>query len=288
MKKLCILMLLMLVAVMGSEAAVVSHWTFDETSLTNNFTGDRLDSGSNDLTLTNLSGTYTRGAAGLDGNAMVSRRDPAFPNAGHYTSSLSSGSALLKPAGSFSFSTFVDPYVNNAKVNILCQNGTYGVELFGSATVPKFNFYVVSGSGSASAQSAVLPLEGFDGAGGIGDDVNNDVDWYHLAGSYDAATGALSLYVDGTKSTATLAGGGALRSGTGFNVGDRQAGGTYGSIPGMLGLYDDLQLYDQVLTDEQVNFLGANPGSVIPEPATMGLVGIFGAGLLFVRRKFMV
>lgn len=28
--------------------------------------------------------------------------------------------------------------------------------------------------------------------------------------------------------------------------------------------------------------------SVIPEPATMGLVGIFGAGVLFVRRRFMI
>lgn len=27
---------------------------------------------------------------------------------------------------------------------------------------------------------------------------------------------------------------------------------------------------------------------VIPEPATIGLVGIFGAGMLFLRRKFMV
>lgn len=49
------------------------------------------------------------------------------------------------------------------------------------------------------------------------------------------------------------------------------------------GFIDDFQLYDEVLTQSQISFLFNNPGSVIPEPSSMTLVGL--CGLAFLRRR---
>jgi hypothetical protein len=48
------------------------------------------------------------------------------------------------------------------------------------------------------------------------------------------------------------------------------------------GYLDDFQLYDEVLTSEQISFLYNNPGSVIPEPSTALLGGL---GLLALLRR---
>jgi len=50
------------------------------------------------------------------------------------------------------------------------------------------------------------------------------------------------------------------------------------------GFMDDFQLYDEVLTTEQISFLYNNPGSVIPEPS-VSLLGGLGILVLLHRRR---
>ena len=49
------------------------------------------------------------------------------------------------------------------------------------------------------------------------------------------------------------------------------------------GSLDDVRLYDSALTAGEIATLAA-----IPEPATLGMVALFGGGILFIRRKLMV
>ena len=84
------------------------------------------------------------------------------------------------------------------------------------------------------------------------------------AGSYDATTGQIILYVDGTAYTNTVASvGNPANNANGFYV------GSVGFLPGMLGLYDSLQLYDAVLSPDAIAYLGANPGYFIPAPTAL-------------------
>lgn len=43
----------------------------------------------------------------------------------------------------------------------------------------------------------------------------------------------------------------------------------------------------QTAADEQTDFTGVTL-NVIPEPATLGMVAVFGGGILFIRRRFMI
>ncbi|MFK7790972.1 MAG: LamG-like jellyroll fold domain-containing protein [Phycisphaeraceae bacterium] len=57
--------------------------------------------------------------------------------------------------------------------------------------------------------------------------------------------------------------------------------GTNDRVPN--GYLDDFQLYDEVLTTEQIASLYNNPGSVIPEPGSLALLGL--GGLLVASRR---
>jgi len=51
------------------------------------------------------------------------------------------------------------------------------------------------------------------------------------------------------------------------------------------GRLDDVQIYDQALSDTQIQSLFDSPGSVIPEPATLGMMIVGGIGLAVMGRR---
>lgn len=170
----------------------------------------------------------------------------------------------LNPTGSFSFSFFVNPYQLSpsvgSKLSLIGKESsagaTWGVEMLDS-NVPnaaKLNFFVFDQDSAADVQSTT---------GQFPSEISNAIDtWHHVAGTYDATNGSLSLYLDGTKFSKVntgLSGKPASDNGA-FIIGSRQGGF---NLSGISAAFDDLQLYNGVLNDQQIGALQQNPGATL-------------------------
>ena len=106
--------------------------------------------------------------------------------------------------------------------------------------------------------------------------------WVHVVGVYVPGVSS-RLYINGALDT-TGSGGGAIS-----NFPDPFGMGRYyNRLSGVLnGALDDVQVYDQALSDDDVTFLHANPGSAIaiPEPSALALLGLGTLSLLRRRRS---
>ena len=111
--------------------------------------------------------------------------------------------------------------------------------------------------------------------------VNDDV-WHHIVGVFGADDNRM-LYVDGTleATSTTLVNPVTLNR---FGIGALTRNTPYNPADLYTGLLDDVQLYDQALNQAQIDFLGANPGSTIPEPSAAALLAI-ALGAAFARRR---
>jgi len=105
----------------------------------------------------------------------------------------------------------------------------------------------------------------------------------HVACTYDVATGAAGVYINGVLDVAGTVTTDALttsvlRLGGAIRLDDSPYD----------GLLDDVQIYDEVLTADQIASLHANPGSTaeVPEPSTLVMLaaGLFGL-LCYAWRK---
>ena len=232
-----------LATALGSHAEPVAHWKLDETDQAANFTGDRIDSSTNGIDLP-LSGNASQGGTWASGTAMLVTST---------STSYRSGSAVAAQiSGSFSFSMFVDPYATDSGAYLLQLTDGFEVRLKSFSGGALFDMIVKTATETPYVRSAYLNGGSKEPAGGG----NEVVHMYHLAGTYDAASGALALYLDGTKTT-QVSNGGALRNPGTFYLGQTT------SQPSLVGLYDDIQLYDEVLSDSQIAFLRTHPGSSI-------------------------
>jgi len=92
--------------------------------------------------------------------------------------------------------------------------------------------------------------------------VNQAGGWIHVAGGYDSTTGALALFVNGVQSDSTNSAAGAHSSdGSPFDIGTVRNGPDFVSFAAMTEI-DDVQIYDDLLSAYEVNYLIANPGQV--------------------------
>ncbi len=100
-------------------------------------------------------------------------------------------------------------------------------------------------------------------------------EWIHVAGGYDAATGAVSLFLDGRDASARGRPGAKLADGSWFNVGSVRNGVDFVRFGGIAAI-DDIQLYDAPLSAYEVAWLRKNPGSVITPSMHFATTGFQG------------
>ena len=96
-----------------------------------------------------------------------------------------------------------------------------------------------------------------------------------------ANVGDVKLYIDGSNTPVTsINNNSTLNTGaaTSFHIGRGFSTAAFD------GIVDDVQFYDTQLSDQDITWLAANPGSTIPEPATMSLLALGGVALLKRRR----
>jgi len=88
--------------------------------------------------------------------------------------------------------------------------------------------------------------------------------WVHVAGGYDALTGALRLYVNGSETVSGNSSPGADNSdGGALSVGSARNGPDFVTFAAATHL-DDLQVYDGPLAAAEAAFLAGHPGSALP------------------------
>jgi len=228
---------------MGSHAALVAHWKLDETAQAADFTGNRIDSGTKGIDLP-LSGDASQGGTWTGGTAMLVT--------GSSTGYRNTSTVASEIPGSFSFSMFVDPYATDSGAYLLQLTDGFEVRLKSFSGGGLFDLIVKTASETPYVRSAYLN-GGTKEPAGSGNEV---VHMYHLAGTYDAVSGMLALYLDGAKTTQASVGG-ALRSPGVFYMEATT------SQPSLVGLFADIQLYDEALSESQIAFLRTHPGSTI-------------------------
>ena len=230
------------------------------------------DTGANGSTLTDASvngrdGTYVGGAVtiGSDTPLSVPGESAEFTGAsGNY----GRGTTAQPTTGQVTMEIWAKsdtPTWNNTGM-LFSKREAY--ILHPTAGGKQLQFYVHAG-GWKSVAFDLVGISGFD-----------LTEWHHYVGTFDAASGALKLYIDGVlRAEADVGDSLTLTSqGNPTHIGFDNSGARYFD-----GKLDEAAIYDTVLSDSQIaaHYLAAE---VVPEPATLA-VAMMGLLVLAARRR---
>ena len=209
------------------------------------FNGDAKDSGTKNLAMTANSVTYVPGgkegsySASFNGtNTMIQQASGKNPVAGSFsvafwiktsgTNTVAAGSAW--PTGS----GLVDGETGGVKAD-------WGISITGDSIA----FGIGGGTMGLDVTVTSPPI--------------NDGIWHHVTTTWDQALRRMIVYVDATASAIGLSDSNEDRTGaSGLTIGRVVTGTKYFN-----GFLDDVQVYDQPLTPEDVSFLYNSPGQVV-------------------------
>lgn len=238
-------------------AQLLAHWHADEAGPAFS------DAGVYGIPLQQDGGTATAlSGPGIEDTAVYLNWVPA----GNATRLFAEDGHLQKD--SFGFSFWVNPVNLNPFDNLLAK------EMAFNNTIPSYSrmawqVHVMENNGSGAAPIQLIvrgdnrALGDFFGA--VQSTVTlplgtNVVTWFHVAGGYDAVTGALTLYVNGVKTiSANSVPGARHHDGSPLAVGSARNGSDVVAFSA-IAMMDDIQIYDAPLTGEEVAHLGAHPG----------------------------
>ena len=238
---------------LGSQAALVAYFPIDSATDTSTFLNDTIDDASHGVT---------------DG--------------------IATGSAAAT-GGTIEFNAFRNGDVLNTADNHRYLAGTQDIDLTQGFAWSLWVNIASTEIAEAGADSIIGTRQEVSGTwhkmdlastgnwnGGVGYTTLADDTWHHVV--YTGDTTSLQMYIDGT----LVATDSTVPVNT-FN-GNMEIGGTARFTEDVTGLYDDIAIYNQKLTQEQVTalFQGADP-TTIPEPST-AIIGAFGL-LALLRRK---
>lgn len=245
-----------------AEAALVSYYTFDETSGTS-----AVDSGpaaANGLIGSNV----TLGTTGVFGTAFTFKNDATqngivdMANAGTFTPLVASQALTISvwlkwktaDTGARDSAIFLG---SNLDANRYIDVGTTsGGAVYGRSR----------NASTAGAAFADLPL-----GTGLGDD-----QWHHIAYTSDATTDVTQLYIDGVLAGTTTTPAYTFPTFNNLEIGRL---GRSSATDAYAGSVDELRIYDTVLSATDIAALA------VPEPAFSFLFGFGAVGSLLLRRR---
>lgn len=258
----CSLLSLAALSGQSASAALIAHYTFDETSGT---TATDSVSGANGAIGTNV----TLGTTGKYGTAFTFNNDatqagivdmgnatPIF-NAINTSQTVTISVWMNWSSSTDNRDTVVflgDSNTSTSYVDLGTLGGTNTANLGG-----------VYGRTRVSAAQDLLRGSGF-----------NNGAWHHIAYTVNAATDTTQLYIDGSLVGTITTPAFAFQTFNNFEVGRL---GRSAPVDGFTGSVDDLRIYDTVLTGGEIATLAA-----VPEPSAALLGGLGVLGLLRRRR----
>ncbi len=213
-------------------------------------------------TLVSITNTAKVGAGSLKFDATTSRVSMSAGNA-----------ALLSDTPQFTVMMWAyrtaDNLPNSGSEMLWADQSDNYLRLTGTATTDNLYFRGTADNASFTGPTSFSSL------------LNPLRTWRHIAIQYDLTAGTITRYLNGAQS------GGAINISTwddvtfgGFLLGYN------GSVNAFTGLIDDFAVVKGNLTSEELAAIagGQSVSSVIPEPATLGLLGLAAAVVLVIRR----
>lgn len=243
----------------GFSGSLTAHWRLDEAGQTYGDSSGHMNSLATDQ-VTSPPDKLT----GVDGDGTLLQWREAE---GIATRLFASGDSFQ--SNSFGFSFWIKPSHLSPGENLIAKemppdDGQDFTRLAWQVQVGQDN-----GAGAAPLE---LVVRGGDRAdGNFFGSVNTSVtlpllssmdEWSHVAGGYDATTGALCIYLNGRDASAHGRPGAKHADGSGFNVGSVRNGLDFVRF-GAIAAIDDIQLYDAPLSDYEVAWLRKNPGQAV-------------------------
>jgi hypothetical protein len=248
----------------SAHAAVIAQYHFDEASGPTAFDSAGSFNGTLSLTGSSFVGGGISGNAislnqGLGGLVNMGSSFPAFAT------------------GDFSIVAWVNTTTTAADTLVLSKHkaGTQNGYLFAINTT--------GGGGVANKATFTVGSENVSQSPTSTSSVN-DGTWHQIVGVYQAG-GIHSIYVDGAPVEAFTLSAGVPDLGAPFLIGGvREIAGTNNPESRYTGLIDEVQVYNQTLSDSDITYLFQNPTQVVPEPGALALLATGCVGWLASRR----
>lgn len=265
-------------AASAQGATLIAHYTFEDdpggttvSDLAPAQAGNNSGVLSNGASLVPVTGAPASAGAGLSGQAL------SLDGVDDFVDLTATSASILNGRSSFTYAAFI---------NIASYpSGSSGENIFfvshsGGPGGGRGVLQVQSSTGRVRAFARASTTESLTNVDEVaGDNTVPLNEWIHIAATYDIANNDIVIYKNGeivangqdqTFSAPSIENLDSLFVGIGAN---NNGGGEW-----LHGLIDDLRVYDGLLTQAEIQAL-----ALVPEPASLGLLGL--GGLLALRRR---